>query len=65
MVCLFRYYTLPRPQVGMILKERCSNQVSYMLYFVYLKITCKIWFEGVIHNRNDKAGSIHFELMVD
>lgn len=32
---------------------------------VLIQVTCKVWVQGITHNRNDKAGSIHFELMVD
>ena len=35
------------------------------VYLLYVQVTCKVWVQGITHNRNDKAGSIHFELMVD
>ena len=32
---------------------------------VIMQIWCKAWAANIKHNRNDRAGSIHFELMVD
>lgn len=32
---------------------------------VVMQIWCKAWAANIMHHKNDKAGSIHFELMVD
>jgi sodium/potassium-transporting ATPase subunit beta len=32
---------------------------------VVMQIWCKAWAENIMHHKNDKAGSIHFELLVD
>ncbi|CAG0920010.1 unnamed protein product [Notodromas monacha] len=32
---------------------------------VLINIECKAWFKGVVHNRRDRVGSVHFELLVD
>jgi len=32
---------------------------------VIIQVWCKAWAENIYHHKNDKAGSIHFELMID
>jgi sodium/potassium-transporting ATPase subunit beta len=32
---------------------------------VLINIECKTWFKGVVHNRRDRVGSVHFELLMD
>jgi sodium/potassium-transporting ATPase subunit beta len=32
---------------------------------VLINIECKTWFRDVVHNRRDRVGSVHFELLVD
>lgn len=32
---------------------------------VLIQVWCKAWAKNIMHHRNDKAGSIHFELLVD
>jgi sodium/potassium-transporting ATPase subunit beta len=32
---------------------------------VVMQIWCKIWAQNIMHHKNDKAGSVHFELMID
>ena len=32
---------------------------------VVMQIWCKAWASNIMHHKNDKAGSIHFELLVD
>jgi len=30
-----------------------------------IQVWCKLWAKNIKHHKNDKAGSIHFELVVD
>jgi len=30
-----------------------------------LHIECKVWFKGVIHDRKERMGLVHFEVMVE
>jgi sodium/potassium-transporting ATPase subunit beta len=32
---------------------------------VLIQVWCKLWVSNIKHHKNDKAGSIHFELLVD
>jgi sodium/potassium-transporting ATPase subunit beta len=32
---------------------------------VIIQIWCKLWVKNIKHHKNDKAGSVHFELLVD
>jgi len=32
---------------------------------VVMQVWCKLWVKNIKHHKNDKAGSVHFELMVD
>ena len=32
---------------------------------VLVQVWCKLWAQNIMHHKNDKAGSIHFELFVD
>lgn len=32
---------------------------------VLINIECKAWARNIIHDRLDKRGSVHFEIMVD
>jgi len=32
---------------------------------VVIQVWCKLWERGIKHHKNDKAGSVHFELLVD
>jgi len=32
---------------------------------VIMQIWCKAWAKNIMHHKNDKAGSIHFELLID
>lgn len=30
-----------------------------------IQVWCKLWAYNIKHHKNDKAGSVHFELLVD
>lgn len=32
---------------------------------VLIQVWCKAWASNVYHSKNDRAGSVHFELLVD
>ncbi|XP_001604202.1 sodium/potassium-transporting ATPase subunit beta-2 isoform X1 [Nasonia vitripennis] len=32
---------------------------------ILINVECKAWAKNIIHNRNDKLGSVHFELLID
>jgi sodium/potassium-transporting ATPase subunit beta len=32
---------------------------------VIMQIWCKAWAKNILHHRNDKAGSVHFEMLID
>ena len=32
---------------------------------VLIQVWCKLWVSNIKHHKNDKAGSTHFELLVD
>jgi sodium/potassium-transporting ATPase subunit beta len=32
---------------------------------VLINIECKAWAKNIIHDRQDRRGSVHFELMID
>ncbi|XP_033226873.1 sodium/potassium-transporting ATPase subunit beta-2-like [Belonocnema kinseyi] len=32
---------------------------------ILINVECKAWARNIIHSRNDKLGSVHFELMID
>jgi len=32
---------------------------------VVMQVWCKLWTQNIKHHKNDKAGSVHFELMID
>lgn len=38
---------------------------SNIKYGRLIQVWCKLWAYNIKHNRNDKAGSVHFELLVD
>lgn len=34
-------------------------------YGSLIQVWCKLWAYNIKHHKNDKAGSVHFELLVD
>lgn len=34
-------------------------------YGALIQVWCKLWANNIKHHKNDKAGSVHFELLVD
>jgi sodium/potassium-transporting ATPase subunit beta len=32
---------------------------------VVMQVWCKLWVQNIKHNKNDKGGSVHFELLID
>jgi len=44
---------------------RQTHKQNYCIRCVYCQIWCKLWVSNIKHHKNDKAGSIHFELMAD
>jgi hypothetical protein len=38
---------------------------SAILAGVLINIECKAWAHNIVHDRADRRGSVHFELMVD
>lgn len=44
-------------------------QTFYLLFFlkggIILNVECKAWAYNIKHDRKERTGSVHFELMID
>lgn len=45
--------------------SKLTYLISIIPAGVLINIECKAWARNIIHDRTDRRGSVHFELMVD
>lgn len=42
-----------------------QNKFSIILGGIIINVECKAWAKNIRHDRADRIGSVHFELMID
>ena len=59
----FSYYPYANKKgyLAPLVAVQFQNPQEYTL----LMIWCKAWANNIYHHKNDRAGSVHFELLVD
>lgn len=43
----------------------CNENYFHFVAGVLINIECKAWARNIVHDRTERRGSVHFELMVD
>lgn len=44
----------------------CVNQSTWLLSAgILINIECKAWARNIVHDRQERVGMVHFELMID
>lgn len=57
---IFIFYT-----VRLNVKTKNNYKIFYILGGIIINIECKAWAHNIRHDRHDRIGSVHFELMID